>query len=86
MVPRMPGELQFVNRVASELFIARTRIKQKKIHPTEGCFLPPTSSICAWKPENYSSGCDPEGYGLGSTPEEEGWSSHQVTCLEYVVV
>lgn len=43
-------------------------------------------SICAWQLENYSSGCDPEVYGFGSTPEEEGWSSHQATCLEYDIV
>lgn len=36
MVSRMPGELQFVNKVASELFIARTILKPKqktKKHP-----------------------------------------------------
>lgn len=35
IVPRLPGELQFVNRVASELFIDRTIVKPKKIPPLE---------------------------------------------------
>jgi len=47
--------------------------------------LPPTSANCAWKPENYSSGCDTEVLGFESAPEEDSWSTHQVTSLRHSV-
>jgi len=44
-VQRMLGELQFVSRVAKELFIASTIVKPKKIHPTPLKVGPP-SNVC----------------------------------------
>lgn len=85
-VPRMPGELHFVDRVASELFIARTTVKPKILHSNEGYFLPPTSSIWARNSENYHSGCDPEGYGFVADAGEEIWSRDQETSLKDDVI